>query len=170
METIIKLQAALTILKNREIPFYQRLSTISKLPIDDKIMRKYCLWRANLSRHLLTDQRSLASIDAAEKFINKTISREELKKAYQGAHLAVINAEKLSNNWFAARHAMLAVSDEPSMPEAFLKHAEWDDGWRESGFLPLSEPWEALRKKARKLQEYVLFYLISDALEKECGN
>ena len=61
----------------------------------DRELRLYAVWCALQVQHLITDSRSLAALDIAEKFANGRATSEELRKA---RHVALDAA------WYAARH------------------------------------------------------------------
>lgn len=63
-----------------------------KLKVDDRKLTLAKFKCANQVRHLLEDQRSLAALDAAERYGNGEITREELNAAVAAAVVVAANA------------------------------------------------------------------------------
>ena len=75
----------------------------------DKEIRLYAVWCARQVQHLLTDKRSLAALDVAERHAYGQASDEELKAAWESVGAAA---------WAAARGAAGAARD-----------AAWEAAW-----------------------------------------
>jgi hypothetical protein len=54
----------------------------------DREIRLYAVWCARQVQHLMTDPRSLAALDVAERYANGLATDEELRAAYVAAHAA----------------------------------------------------------------------------------
>lgn len=71
----------------------------------DKEIRLFAVWCARQVQHLMTDERSLAALDVAERFANGEASGEELAAAGVAAWAAAGAAA-----WVAARDAAWAAA------------------------------------------------------------
>jgi len=69
-------------------------------PEYDKEWRLFAVWRARRVQHLMTDNRSIAALDVAERFANGEATEEELKAASAAARDATSTAA-----WAAAWNA-----------------------------------------------------------------
>jgi len=76
--------------------------------------RLFAVWCARQVQHLLTDPRSIAAIDVAERFANGLATRKELEAAYFSAWHAVEHA---------AKHAAYSVA------YSVAEHAAYSDAW-----------------------------------------
>jgi len=92
--------------------------------LDDRTLRLSAVWCARQVQHLMTDPRSVAAVDVAERFANGDATAEELKAARDAARAAAMAAA-----WAAAMAA---------------GHA-WDAAWHQS--LKLQAEW--LRANAK---------------------
>jgi hypothetical protein len=63
-----------------------------KLKVDDRKLTLAKFKCANQVRHLMKDKRSIAALDAAERYGNGEISRDELNAAYAAAYAAASDA------------------------------------------------------------------------------
>ena len=70
--------------------------------LDDKTLRLFAVWCARQVQHLMTDHRSIAALDVAERYANGEATREELDAALSAAGSASDAA------WSAARSAALS--------------------------------------------------------------
>jgi hypothetical protein len=92
----------------------------------DREARLYAVWCARQVQHLMTDQRSLAALDAAERHANGEATDEELEAAWAAAWGAAWGAA-----WDAAWDAAWA--------------AAWDAAWGAAE----EAAWDAARAAAR---------------------
>ena len=83
----------------------------------EKEMRLYAVWCARQARHLITDPRSLAALDVAERYANGQATEEELRAAYAAASAAAYDAASAAASaaacaaaWDAARAAARAAA------------------------------------------------------------
>ena len=90
----------LSILDDDRIPFQDRLWCICRPDLlSDKLMRLFAVWCAKQVQ-LMTDERSIAAIDVAERFANGEATQEELADAWDAAWAAARAAER---EWQSAR-------------------------------------------------------------------
>ncbi len=75
----------------------------------DREIRMYAVWCARQVQHLMTDARSLAALDVAERFANGEASGEELASAWAAARAAA-SAAASASAWAAARAAASAAA------------------------------------------------------------
>ena len=91
----------------------------------DKEIRLFAVWCARQVQHLMTDQRSVAALDVAERFANGDATKEELDAAGAAAMAAA---------WAAAGDAAMAAAGD----------AAWNAAWsaaqdaQEAKFLELA--------------------------------
>ena len=73
----------------------------------DREIRLYAVWCARRVQHLMTDPRSIAALDVAERFVNGEATREELADAEAAA-----DQEPLPTDWllFQAQRATTIIS------------------------------------------------------------
>ena len=57
--------------------------------LDDKTLRLFAVWCARQVQHLMTDHRSIAALDVAERYANGEATREELDAALSAADAAL---------------------------------------------------------------------------------
>jgi hypothetical protein len=84
----------------------------------DREARLYAVWCARQVQHLMTDQRSLAALDAAERHANGEATDEELDAAWDAAGAAAWAAE-----WAAAWDAAGATARDAAWDAA--RAAAW---------------------------------------------
>jgi hypothetical protein len=74
----------------------------------DKEIRLFAVWCARQVQHLMTDPRSVAALDVAEKFAHGLATEAELKEAYDAAYAA----DSVARPWAyaAARAAAYAAA------------------------------------------------------------
>jgi hypothetical protein len=104
---------ALDIVMLDEIPWQDRLWVVMRSDLlSDKLMRLFAAWCARQVQHLMTDQRSVNALDAAEKFANGLAVNEELDAAWaaaRAADAAWAAARAADAAWAAARAARAAA-------------------------------------------------------------
>ena len=82
--------------------------------LDDRTLRLFAVWCARQVQHLMTDPRSVAALDAAERFANGEAAEDELAAADAAAAAA----------WAAARAAAGAASN-AARAESMKLQADW---------------------------------------------
>ena len=89
----------------------------------DKEIRLFAVWCARQVQHLMTDQRSVAALDVAERFANGDATKEELDAAGAEAGAAA-RAAAGAAAWAAARAAADAAwaAARAKQAEIFLKY------------------------------------------------
>ena len=87
-----------------------------------KEWRLFAVWCARQVQHLMTDKRSIAAIDVAERHANGEATNEELAAA-RDAPCAVAWAAARDAPWDAARYAARDA------PWAAARYAPWDAAW-----------------------------------------
>ena len=88
----------------------------------DKEKRLFAVWCARQVQHLMTDSRSLAALDVAERFAFGDATRTELDAAWDAAWYAARAAA-----WDAARAA--ARSAAQAAARSVAEDAAWDAAW-----------------------------------------
>ena len=96
----------------------------------DREIRLYAVWCARQVRHLMTDPRSVAVLDVAEKFANGEATEAELKASWGAARDAARGAARIAA-WDAAKTAAWGAA----------KTAAWGAAW--------DAAWDAARDTAR---------------------
>lgn len=91
-----------------------------KLNVDDRTLTLAKAYCANTVRHLMKDKRSLDAVDAAIKYGNGQISREELDKAAAAAAAAYFDASYAAD---AADYAAAAASDYAAFADSYTSSA-----------------------------------------------
>ena len=71
----------------------------------DKQARLFAVWCARQVQHLMTDERSVAALDVAERYANGLATDEELAAARAAARAAAWDAARVAANAAAARVA-----------------------------------------------------------------
>ena len=85
---------ALEILRHAEIPPQHKLWVVCREDIiDAKTLRLFAVWCCRQVQHLITDPRSVAAVDCAEKFANGDATAEELAAAWAAARDAAWDAQ-----------------------------------------------------------------------------
>jgi len=79
-------------------------------PEYDKQWRLYAVWCARQAQHLMTDQRSIAALDVAERFANGQATEEELSAAAVAARAASRAARAARAAWGSAGDAADAAA------------------------------------------------------------
>jgi hypothetical protein len=95
--------------------------------LDDRTLRLFAVWSARQVQHLMTDPRSLAAIDAAERHANGQATDEELAAARDAAKGAAGAAARIASSehvaWVAAREAAWVAYKSAG-------DAAWEAAWR----------------------------------------
>ena len=99
--------AFLTILESNG--FYDAIWCMRSAPEYEKEWRLFAVWCARQVKHLMTDERSIAALDVAEKFANGYATREELSAAWDAAGAAA-NAAANAAVWAASSAAANAAT------------------------------------------------------------
>jgi hypothetical protein len=106
---------AIDILKHETIPPADKLWVVCREElIDARMLRLFAIWCARQVQHLMTDERSIAALDVAERFANGEATQEELKAARDAAREATREAA-----WDAAREAAGAAAGEAAREAAW---------------------------------------------------
>lgn len=92
------------------------------MPQHNKHWRLYAVWCARQVQHLMTDARSVAALDVAERHAHGTASNQELAAAWAAARDAA---------WDAARDAAGAAARAAAAAAAGA--ATWDAAWDAAG-------------------------------------
>lgn len=93
------------VLNLKECPFQDRLWVIAHTGlVSEKLMRLFAVWSARQVQHLMTDPRSLAALDVAERFANGEVDESVLSAARSAARFATWSA-----TWSAAGAAAAVV-------------------------------------------------------------
>jgi hypothetical protein len=107
----------------------------------DKDARLFAVWCARQVQHLMTDPRSIAAIDVAERYVNCDANGAELSAAWAAANAAASSAA----NAAASSAAWAAASDA-------ARAAAWDAanaaGWDVESDAASSAAWAAARAAA----------------------
>jgi hypothetical protein len=95
--------------------------------LTDRELHEFSLWSAEQVRHLMTDPRSTAALDAKRKWLDGEISDDDLREACEAAEAAVWAADAAARAaawaaWDAADAAVWAASD----AAANAARAAWD--------------------------------------------
>ena len=97
---------AVDLLKMDGVPFLDRLWVVLRTDlVSEKCMRLFAVWSARQVQHLMTDPRSIAALDIAERFANGEATNEELLAARDAACAAAWAA-----TWDAERDAAWAAT------------------------------------------------------------
>ena len=93
------------------------------MPEHNKHWRLYAVWCARQVQHLMTDARSIAALDVAERHANGQASDQELDAARDAARAAAWDAA-----WDAARDAARAAARAAAWAAAWAaaRDAAWD--------------------------------------------
>ena len=97
------------------------------MPEHNKHWRLYAVWCARQVQHLMTDARSVAALDVAERHAHGTASNQELAAAWAAAGIAAWDAARAAAGiaaWDAARAA--ARDAAWAAARAAARDAAWD--------------------------------------------
>jgi hypothetical protein len=86
--------------------------------LDERTLRLFAVWCARQVQHLMTDPRSVAALDVAERHANRQATDEDLRAAWVAARAAAWVAAGVAA-WDAARVAAGAAAGD----------ATWDAAW-----------------------------------------
>ena len=100
------------------------LWALRTLPEHDNLWRQYAVWCARQVRHLMTDERSIAALDVAERHSRGEVTDEELTSAWATAWAAAEAAA-----WAAAEAAASAASAAAWATASAASDAAWDAAW-----------------------------------------
>ena len=79
----------LDILEHETIPWEDKLWVVCRPELlSDKLLRLFAVWSARQVQYLITDPRSIAALDVAERFANGQASNEERVAAWDAARAA----------------------------------------------------------------------------------
>jgi hypothetical protein len=107
-------------------------------PQHDRVWRLFAVWCGRQVQHLLTDQRSLAALDVAERHANGMATDEELRAARDAAGAAAGDA------WDATRDAAGDAAGDAAWAAAW-------DAWA-AAEAAAWDAWAAARAAAREAQ------------------
>jgi len=96
---------------------YDALWCCRTAPEYDKEWRLYAVWCARSVQHLITDKRSIAAIDVAERYANGEATADELKAARAAGAAA----------WAAARAAAWTIALDAANAAAWA--TTWEAAW-----------------------------------------
>jgi len=116
-------------------------------PEHDRDWRLFAVWCARSVQHLMTDERSINSVNVAEKFAHGEASREELAAALDAASAAITAAwaasEAASAAWAASAEASAASAAWAASAEASEAWAAWAASAEASEASAASAAWAA---------------------------
>jgi hypothetical protein len=92
--------------------------------LTDRELRLFAVWSAHQVQHLMTDTRSLAALDVAERHANGEASDQELAAAWAAAWDAAGDAAGAAA-WDAARAAAWDAAGDAAGDAARAAQAEW---------------------------------------------
>ena len=102
--------------------------------LTDRELRLFAVWSARQVQHLMTDPRSLAALDVAQRHANAEAADEELEAAWAAGAAGAAEAAA----WAAARSAAWS--------------ADWSAAWSADRAADRSAAWSADRAAARSAQ------------------
>jgi len=121
--------------------FYDAIWCMRSAPEYEKEWRLFAVWCARQVQHLMTDERSIAALDVAEKYINGEATKDELNAACDAARAAAWDAA-----WDAACSAAMAAACSAAMAAA--RDASWDAAWDAARDAAMAAAWAAARDAA----------------------
>jgi len=160
--------AAIDILKHDAIPPEDKLWVVCREDlIDAKTLRLFAVWCARQVQHLMTDERSIAVLDVAERYANGQATEKELAAARDAAWAAARDAA-----WAAARDAAWEAAREAARDAAWAAArdaaweaaraaaraawaADWDADWDDAREAARAAAWAARNAQIAKLIEMV---------------
>jgi hypothetical protein len=104
----------------------------------DREIRLFAVWCARQVQHLMTDPRSIAALDVAERFVNCEATKTELDAAKDAAWAAAkdapwasARAAAMAAAWGAARGVAMAAAKAAEMAAASgaARDAAWAAAW-----------------------------------------
>ena len=110
------------------------------MPEHNKHWRLYAVWCARQVQHLMTDARSVAALDVAERHAHGTASNQELAAAWAAARDAAWGAA-----WAAARGAAWAAAGDAAWGAAWeaARDAAWGAAGDAAGDAAWGAAWDA---------------------------
>ena len=111
----------------------------------DREIRLYAVWCARQVQHLMTDPRSLAAIDVAERYACGHATEGDLRKARDAA---VVARDAAKDAWIAARAAARAVRAVRA-----VRAAAWAAAWAAARDSAWAAAEDAAEDAARDAQE-----------------
>ena len=137
------------ILKHDAIPPEDKLWVVCREDlIDAKTLRLFAVWCARQVQHLMTDERSIAALDVAERYANGQATEKELAAARDAAWAAARDAA-----WAAARDAAWEAARAAARDAAWA--ADWDADWDDAREAARAAAWAARNAQIAKLIEMV---------------
>ena len=122
----------------------------------DKEIRLFAVWCARQVQHLMTDQRSVAALDVAERFANGDATKEELDAAEAAA-------------WAASGYAAMTAAGAAAWAAA--RAAAWGEAWAEAmaaaGDAAGAAAWDAAWSAALDAQEAKFLELANETKKSE---
>jgi len=91
--------------------------------LDDRTLRLFSVWCYRQVQHLMTDPRSVAAVDVAERFANGDATVEELKVARAAATATAWATSAAA--WAAADAAASRAAASAAWTESLKLQAEW---------------------------------------------
>jgi len=147
----------LDILKMDTIPAQDRFWVVLREElIDAKTLRLFAVWCARQVQHLITDPRSIAAIDTAEKYANGQATNEELATARAAAWDAARNAAGYAA-WNATGDAAWYAAWDAARAAAHA--AVGDAAWNPAG----NAAWDAAQQAAQDAQVNQLINMLEEA-------
>lgn len=123
----------------------------------DREVQLFAIWCARRVQHLLTDPRSIAALDIAERHARGEASSEELRVAQAAARQAVADNELVDKA--AARAAAIAAERAAATAEEVLlaartaEAAAWAAAWAARANIERAAQAEELRRICREMRE-----------------
>ena len=118
--------------------------------LDDRTLRVFAAWSARKVQHLMTDPRSIAALDVAERHANGQATDEELRAARYAAGAAARDAAGAAAwyaawdaAWAAARYAAGAAARDAAGAAARDAEGAAQSAWLRANATP---DWERARK------------------------
>jgi hypothetical protein len=129
---------------------YDALWCLRAVPGCDREARLYAVWCARQVQHLMTDPRSIAALDVAERHANGEATDAELAAARDAAWAACAAAADAA--WDAADVARAAAREAAAAAWNAARAAAWDAAWgaaRDAAGAAWDAAWGAARDAAR---------------------
>ena len=118
------------------------LWALRAVPVVDRDARLFAVWCARQVQHLMTDERSIAALDVAERFANLQATEQERAAARVAAWAAAGDAE-----WDAAWDAAGDAAGDAARDAA--RDAAWAAAWAAARDAARDAAWAAARVAAR---------------------
>ena len=114
--------------------------------LTDRELRLFAVWSARQVQHLMTDPRSLAALDVAQRHANAEAADEELEAAWAAGAAAWAAARSAA--WSAARSAFWAAGAAEAAARSAAGAAAWSAAWS-AGAAAEAAAWSAAGAAAR---------------------